>query len=73
MNIDYCIVLDSDRYIIINIMKLNRLLRRMMVQPTNLTRGGGGIPRPDPPINNTYSHKRIITPFDQNMWMTCGS
>jgi hypothetical protein len=34
-------------------------------------RGGTGIHRPDPPLNNEYKHKRIISAFDTGMWMHC--
>ncbi len=38
-----------------------------------LCRGGGGIPRPDPPLNKEYSHKRVLSAFENNLWFTCGS
>ena len=49
-----------------------RIIRGEFSNGRNWTcRGGLGVHRADPPLNNLYKHKRIINCFETGMWMHC--
>lgn len=42
--------------------------KKIILRGNGLERGGLGIPRPDPPLNHQYKHKRVISTFDTGLW-----